>query len=489
MEKTKSIESQPREFKKSLNLFDSMAIVIGSMIGSGIFIVSADMARGLGSPGWLMMGWLIAGLMTLIAALSYGELASMMPKAGGIYVYLREAYNPMAGFLYGWTLFLVIETGTIAAVAMAFGKFLGVIFPSISETNVWLDLGFVKFNTVHILAISCIVFLTWLNTNGIKAGKYLQNSFTYTKVLVLLLFIVVGLFLATNTGAMVENKKVFWEVMSVQGNQLGHLTGFAVMIALATSLVGALFTYDAWYGLTFASAEVVNPKRNIPLAMALGTLVVIVIYMLTNLVYIYTLPVRGNPEGLTAMAQGIQYATNDRIGTAAMSGIFGQYSAAIMAAFIVFSTFGCNNGLILSGARVYYAMAKDGLFFSKVGILNKNGVPGNGLIFQGIWASALCLSGTYSNLLDYVVFAVLLFFVLTIVGIFVLRIKKPNAERPYKAVGYPFLPALYVLIAVFILVVLLIYKKEYTFPGLIIVLLGVPVYYLWKRKKDPENIS
>jgi basic amino acid/polyamine antiporter, APA family len=475
-------QGPPAEFNKSLNLFDSMAIVIGSMIGSGIFIVSADMARGLGSPGWLLVGWLVSGLMTLIAALSYGELASMMPKAGGIYVYLREAYKPLIGFLYGWTLFLVIQAGTVAAVAMAFGKFLGVIFPWISEKNVWLDLGFIKLNTVHILAISCIVFLTWLNTQGIRAGKYLQNSFTYTKVLVIFLFIIVGLFLAKNTGAIVENKKIFWDVMPVHGNKMINLTGFAVLIALATSMVGSLFTHDAWYNITFASSEVINPKRNIPLAMALGTMVVIVIYMLTNLVYIYTLPLRGNPDGLTAIAKGIQYATSDRVGTAAMSGIFGKHSAEIMAAFIVFSTFGCNNGLILSGARVYYAMAIDGLFFSKVGILNKKGVPARGLILQGAWASILCLSGTYSNLLDYVVFAVLLFFVLTIGGVFVLRYKRPDADRPYKALGYPFLPALYIIIAIFILVVLLIYKSEYTFPGLLIVLMGVPVYYIWRRK-------
>jgi APA family basic amino acid/polyamine antiporter len=260
------------------------------------------------------------------------------------------------------------------------------------------------------------------------------------------------------------------------------LAGFALLIALATSMVGSIFTYDAWYGITFASAEVINPKRNLPLAMALGTIVVIVVYMLTNLVYIYALPVRGNPDGLTEVAKGIQYATSDRVGTAAMSGIFGEYTAIIMAAFIVFSTFGCNNGIILSGARVYYAMALDGLFFSRVGTLNKNGVPAKGLIFQGVWASVLCLSGTYSNLLDYVVFAVLLFFVLTIGGIFLLRIKQPNAERPYKALGYPVIPALYILVAVFILIVLLIYKPQYTWPGLIIVLLGVPVYFLWKRK-------
>ncbi|HAN17765.1 MAG: amino acid transporter [Bacteroidetes bacterium GWC2_33_15] len=475
--------SEKSEFRKSLNLFDSTAIVIGSMIGSGIFIVSADMARTIGSPGWLMVGWLISGLMTLIAAVSYGELASMFPKAGGIYVYLREAFNPLSGFLYGWTLFMVIQTGSIAAVAMAFGKFMGVIIPWVSEENVWLNLGFIKFHTVHIVAISSIVFLTWMNTRGIRTGKYMQNSFTYTKLLVLALFILLGLFVAKNTGAIVENKKIFWDAMQINGGGRISLTGFALLAALATSMVGSLFTYDAWYNLTFTSGEVINPKRNVPLGMALGTLIVTFVYLLTNLVYIYALPLRGSPEGISAIEQGIQYASNDRVGTAAISGIFGDYSSVIMAAFIVFSTFGCNNGLILTGARVYYAMAIDGLFFSKVGTLNKKGVPAIALIIQGVWASLLCLSGTYSNLLDYVIFAVLIFFVLTIAGIFVLRVKRPDIERPYKAFGYPYIPALYILAASFILVILLIYKPEYTWPGLIIVLLGVPVYYLWKRKK------
>jgi APA family basic amino acid/polyamine antiporter len=479
-------QNNPPEFKKSLNLFDSMAIVIGSMIGSGIFIVSADMARALGSPGWIMVAWLVSGILTLIAAVSYGELASMMPKAGGIYVYLREAYNPLSGFLYGWTLFTVIQAGSIAAVAMAFGKFLGVLIPWISEDNIWLNLGIVEFNTVHVIAISSIVFLTWINTRGIKEGKYIQNSFTYAKLLVLFIFVILGLLFAKNTGAIVENKKILWELLPADSNQLTAITGFALLVAVATSMVGSLFTYDAWYYVTFTSGEIKNPKRNIPLAMALGTLIVTVVYLLTNLVYLYALPVRGNPEGIDMIAKGIQYASNDRVGTAAMSGIFGEYSVVIMACLIVFSTFGCNNGMILTGARVYYAMAADGLFFKKVGTLNKNGVPANGLIIQGIWASLLCLSGTYSNLLDYVVFAVLLFFVLTIGGIFVLRYKKPDAERPYKALGYPVLPALYMILCTFILIILLIYKPLYTWPGLIIVLVGVPVYYLWREKsKQP----
>jgi basic amino acid/polyamine antiporter, APA family len=356
--------------------------------------------------------------------------------------------------------------------------------PWVSEKNIWLDFGFLKFHTVHILAISSITFLTWINTKGISAGKYLQNSFTYTKVLVLFLFIIIGLLLAKNTGAISVNMDILWDAMQIKEGKVISLTGFALLAAMATSMVGALFTYDAWYNLTFTSAEVINPKRTIPLAMALGTLIVTIIYMLTNLVYLYALPLRGNPDGLTVIEKGIQFATNDRVGTAAMSGIFGEYSAIIMAAFIVFSTFGCNNGIILSGARVYYAMALDGLFFKRVGTLNNKGVPAKGLIFQGLWASILCLSGTYSDLLDYVVFAVLMFFVLTISGIFVLRFKRPDAERPYKAFGYPYFPAIYIIIALFILIALLIYKPYFSWRGLIIVLLGVPVYYIWKLKKQ-----
>jgi APA family basic amino acid/polyamine antiporter len=470
-------------FRRSLNLFDATAIVIGSMIGSGIFIVSADMARTLGSPGWLLAAWLIAGLMTLMAAVSFGELASMMPKAGGIYVYLREAYSPLGGFLYGWTLFLVIQCGSIAAIAMAFGKFTGVMLPWVSEENIWLDLGFTRFHTVHIVAIASIAFLTWMNTRGIRTGKALQNSFTYTKLLVLAAFIVAGLAYASESGAISINMDIFWEALPQSGSGGASLSGFALLAALATSMVGALFTYDAWYNLTFTSGEVINPKRNVPLGMALGTLIVTIVYLLTNIVYLYALPLRGDPQGSGIIEKGIQFATDDRVGTAAMSGIFGEYSALIMAAFIVFSTFGCNNGLILTGARVYYAMALDGLFFRKAGTLNSRGVPAIGLIIQGVWASALCLSGTYTDLLDYVIFAVLLFFVLTILGIFVLRKKKPEVERPYKAPGYPLLPALYIILAGFILIILLIYKPLYTWPGLAIVLMGVPVYYLWNRRK------
>lgn len=468
-------------------MFDSTSLVMGSIIGSGIFIVSSDMARTLGSPGWLMVAWVVTAIMTVIAALSYGELAAMMPHAGGQYVYLREAYNPLAGFLYGWTLFTVIQTGTIAAVAMAFAKFLGVLFPWFSESNVWFELGFLKFNTVHVAAIGSIAILTWINAQGIKAGKIVQNTFTFSKVGILLAFLVAGLFFAHNNDAMEANSKIFWQAAKFENGQWVSITGFALIAAIATSMVGSLFSSDAWNNITFASAEVVNPKRNIPLSLLIGTLVVMILYFLSNLVYIQVMPLRGSADGLTVFERGMQFASNDRLGTASMDGLFGVYAEIIMALFIVISTFGCNNGLILSGARVYYAMAIHGLFFKKAAVLNSKSVPAFGLISQSVWASLLCLSGTYGNLLDYVVFAVLIFYVMTILGIFILRVKRPDAERPYKAFGYPIVPAIYILAASFIMVILLIYKPMYTWPGLIIVVLGIPVYFLNKKLgKMPE---
>lgn len=472
-------QSEPA-FKKSLNLFDSTALVVGSMIGSGIFIVSADMSRTLGSPGWLLVAWIITGVLTIFAALSYGELASMMPKAGGQYVYLREAYNPLIGFLYGWTLFGVIQTGTIAAVAMAFAKFAGVLFPFFSEKTIWLDLGFIQFNTVQILAISSILVLTFLNSRGIKSGKIIQNAFTSTKAIVLIAFLILGFFFVKNASVGTQNSSIFWDAVKIDGNQTFSLSGFALIAAIGTAMVGSLFSSDAWNNITFTAGEVINPKRNIPLSLFFGTLIVTVIYILVNIVYLKTLPLRGAEDGVSVIERGIQYATNDRLGTASMSGLFGEYAATIMAIFVVISTFGCNNGLILSGSRVYYAMANDGLFFKKTGTLNTKGVPSASLYTQCIWASLLCLSGTYGNLLDYVIFAVLIFYSLTIAGVFILRVKRPDAERPYKAFGYPVIPALYIILAVFIMIDLLIYKPNYTWPGLIIVLIGIPVYYIWK---------
>jgi APA family basic amino acid/polyamine antiporter len=469
-------------FYKSLNLFDSTAIVIGSMIGSGIFIVSADMSRILGSPGWVLVAWIIAGVMTVFAALSYGELASMMPNAGGQYVYLREAYNPLTGFLYGWTLFLVIQTGTIAAVAMAFAKYLGVIMPWISENNIWFKVSGLELNTTQVIAILSVLFLTWINTRGIKSGKMIQNLFTSSKVLILLVFIAVGLFFARRQAAVDANFSIFWEGFGgIDPENPIKLSGFALIAAIGTAMVGSLFSADAWNNITFTAGEVINPKKNIPLSLFLGTFIVIILYLLANLVYMQALPLRGSPDAADIMGRGMQYATNDRLGTAAMSGLLGDYSALIMAFFVVIATFGCNNGLILSGARVYYAMAHDRLFFKKVGKLNAKHVPAFGLWFQAAWASLLCLSGTYSNLLDYVIFAVLIFYSLTIIGIFILRKKHPQAERPYKAFGYPIIPAVYIVTAVLLMIDLLIFKPSYTWPGLIIVLLGIPVFYLWKK--------
>ncbi len=436
------------------------------------------MARILGSPGWLLVAWIVTGLLTIAAALSYGELASMMPKAGGQYVYLREAYNPLSGFLYGWTLFMVIQTGTIAAVGMAFAKFTGVLFPWFAEDRMLLDLGFFRFNAVQFLAIASIALLTWNNMRGISAGKKVQNLFTGIKVVVLIGFIAMGLLFARNAEVISLNRAIFWNPVSPDG---APLFGWTLIAALGTAMVGSLFSADAWNNITFTAGEVKNPKKNIPLSLFLGTGLVIVLYILANVVYLQTIPLRGTLNASSVFERGMQYATNDRLGTATMSGLVGEMSALFMAGFIVISTFGCNNGLILSGARVYYAMAKDGLFFKKVGLLNKNEVPANGLLIQGVWASVLCLTGRYSDLLDYVVFAVLIFYVLTIAGIFVLRRKRPEAERPYKAFGYPVVPALYMLTASLIMFILLIYRPRYTWPGLIIVVLGIPVYYIWKQ--------
>jgi basic amino acid/polyamine antiporter, APA family len=469
--------------QKRVTLFDGISVVAGAMIGSGIFIVSADIARNVGSPGWLLVVWLISGLMTLIGAISYGELASMMPDVGGQYVYLKEAYHPLVGFLFGWTTFLVIQCGTIAAVAVAFAKFSGVLFPWISDKNILFSLGPLKVKSTMIIAIAMISFLTWLNTRGIVTGKTVQNIFSSTKVIVLLGFIIIG-FLATKSINSLEiNKEIFWQAAKLgPGNQRIPLAGFALIAAIGSALVGSLFSSDAWYNVTYLSGEVINPKRNVPLSLLFGTLIVSVLYMLTNYIYIKVLPLTGSPDGVGALSRGIQYATDDRVGTSAMSVIFGDYAAVLMAVFIMISTFGCNNGLIMAGPRVFYAMAKDGLFFKKAGELNKRGVPGYAIVVQGIWAVLLCMSGTYGNLLDYVIFAVLIFFTLTILAIFVLRIKRPDIPRPYKALGYPVIPSLYILTTVTIMVILLIYKPNYTFPGLGIVLLGIPVFYIWQRQ-------
>jgi APA family basic amino acid/polyamine antiporter len=481
------MEEQNNLLKKRVNLFDGISFVAGCMIGSGIFIVSADIGRTVGSPGWLMVVWLITGIITIIGALSYGELAAMMPRVGGQYVYLSESYNPLMGFLFGWTTFLVIQCGSIAAVAMAFAKFSGVLFPWISENNILVEAEKFQFNSIQLVAITMIAFLTWLNTRGIVTGKTVQNILSSTKVLTLLGFVAIGFLVTKDPGSFEINKEVFWDAHQVgTDNGVIQLTGFALIAAVGTALVGSLFASDAWYNITYISAEVINPKRNVPLSLFFGTLIVSVIYMLANLVYIRILPLSGSPDGADVLSRGIQYATDDRVATSAMSVVFGDKAAVIMAVLIMISTFGCNHGMILSTPRVYYAMARDGLFFKKVGTLNSRGVPGFAITIQGIWSILLCLSGTYSDLLDYVIFAVLVFFILTILAIFILRVKRPDIPRPYKAFGYPVIPAIYIIITTIIMIILLIYKPDYTFPGLIIVILGIPVYFLWKKFKHSD---
>ncbi len=476
--------------KKRVNLFDGISIVAGAMIGSGIFIVSADIARNVGSPGWLMVVWLITGIITVIGAVSYGELASMMPHVGGQYVYLKEAYHPLVGFLFGWTTFLVVQCGSIAAVAVAFAKFSGVLFPWISEKNILVHLGPLKINSTMVVAIAMITFLTWLNTRGIVTGKTVQNIFSSTKVLALLGFILIG-FLATKSISSFEiNREVFWKASQVGPDyQVIPLSGFALVAAIGTALVGSLFASDAWYNVTYISGEVINPKRNVPLSLFFGTLIVSVIYLLTNFIYIKVLPLSGSPDGTDVLSRGIQFATDDRVATSAMYAILGDYAAVIMALFIMISTFGCNHGLILTGPRVYYAMAKDGLFFKKAGEINRFGVPGFALAVQGIWSVLLCLSGTYSDLLDYVIFAVLIFFTLTILSIFILRVKRPRYSTPIQSIWLSCDPCIYILTTVSIMIILLIFKPKYTFPGLVIVLLGIPVYYLWKKHSEKGNVK
>ena len=471
-EKAVSVPSNPSagspELVRGLRLVDATTIVMGSMIGSGIFIVSADMARQLSSPGLLILAWILTAVLTIIGALTYGELAAAMPRAGGQYVYLREAFGPVSGFLYGWTSFLVIQTGTIAAVAVAFAKFLGVLVPSISSSNTvvaWVS-------TEQLTAILSIAVLSLLNCFGIRLGALVQNIFTFTKTAAVVGLILLAVFLGTNPLAIEVNFGDFWRNADWSVDTL---------TLLAVAMVGPLFASDAWHNVAFAGEEVKNPRRNLPWSMLLGVGAVSILYILTNFVYLGLLPLEGSPEGAGSVARGIQYAAEDRVGTAAAQVIFGPQGVGLMALFIMISVFGCNNGLILSGARVYYAMARDNLFFSPVGRVHpRYRTPVVSLLVQGVWASVLTLSGTYSQLLDYIIFAVLLFYMLTIAGLFVLRRKRPEMERPYRAWGYPVLPILYLVLAGFIEANLLIYKPEYTWPGLIIVLLGLPVYYLWK---------
>jgi basic amino acid/polyamine antiporter, APA family len=477
------------EFNRGLGLFDSTMVVVGSMIGSGIFIVSADMARTIGSPGWLLVAWALTGVLTVVGALSYGELAAMMPRAGGQYVYLREAFSPMWGFLYGWTLFLVIQTGTIAAVAVGFARYFGVLVPWIAENHylvppVHVSTGYaLSLSTTQLVGVVLIAVLTWTNTRGLEYGRIVQNIFTTAKTGALAALVVVGLLLGWNRAALGANFGAPWAARGavdiVPG--LSAMTAFGLFVAICVAQTGSLFSADAWNNITFTAGEVKEPRRNIPLSLALGTLVVIGLYLAANVAYLVTLP----------FAQ-IQQAPADRVATATLDAIFPGLGAGIMAVAIMISTFGCNNGLILAGARASYAMARDRLFFRSAARLNRQKVPGWALAFEGLWAACLVLPRTYdpathaygnlySNLLDYVISAALIFYILTIAGLFRLRRTRPGIERPYRAFGYPLIPALYIAGATAILIVLFAYRTATTWPGLVIVLLGVPVYFMWRR--------
>ncbi len=463
------------EFKPSLSAFDATMIVAGSMIGSGIFIVSADITRNVGSAGWLVVVWLLTGFMTLTAALSYGELSAMFPKAGGQYVYLKESYNPLLGFLYGWSFFSVIQTGTIAAVGVAFSKFAGYFFPSLEmiDANILMQIGFLKIYPAQILSIATIILLTYINTKGVQGGKMIQSTFTITKLASLFGLIGFGFLLASKASIWDANWANAWEMKTIASdNSTTPIFGVAILGAIAASMVGSIFSSDAWNNVTFIAGEIKNPKRNIGLSLFLGTLIVTVIYISANLMYLSVLPLNE-----------IANAPADRVAVAASNVIFGNIGTYVIAVMIMISTFGCNNGLILAGARVYYTMAQDGLFFKKAGTLNKHAVPAWALWAQCIVAGLLCLSGRYGDLLDMVSFIVVIFYILTIIGIFILRKKRPELERPYKAFGYPVLPAIYILMGTCFCVLLIIYKPNFTWPGLIITLLGVPLYYLALRNQ------
>lgn len=475
------------KFKPVLSLWDATMIVAGSMIGSGIFIVSADMLKDLGSAGWLISAWLITGFMTLTAALSYGELSAMFPKAGGQYVYLREAYNPFIGFLYGWSFFAVIQTGTIAAVAVAFGKFLGYIVPSLGDGATIVTVGeSFRISAAQLVGIALIVLLTYINTRGIKSGKLIQTTFTAAKLLALFGLLVFGVMAARATiwdanwqHAFEIRQHVSRINIVAPGNGWAPLTGFVALGAVASAMVGSIFSSDAWNNVTFIAGEVKNPKRNIGLSLFLGTLIVTLIYVSCNLMYLSVLPL-----------DQLAFAKDNRIALSVSTEIFGANGTTFLAVLIMVSTFGCNNGLILSGARVYYTMANDKVFFRQTGKLNDQAVPEYALWIQCLVACLLCLSGQYGNLLDMVSFVVVLFYILTIIGIFILRKKRPDAERPYKAFGYPILPVIYILMGATFCILLIFYKPEYTWPGFIITLIGIPIYFFVLRKdnaRQPEG--
>lgn len=467
-------------FKPSLSLVDATMVVAGSMIGSGIFIVSSDITRNVGSAGWMIAVWLITGFMTIVAAVSYGELSGMFPKAGGQYVYLKEAFNPLAGFLYGWSFFAVIQTATIAAVAVAFSRYTAYLVPELGESNTLLTIGKLKISAAQLLAIGLIMFLTYTNTKGIKGGKIIQTTFTTVKLFSLFGLIILG-FLLVKHSFWAENWQTGMNATQLQPNAEGKLlpggewlpiSGTVLIGAIAAAMVGSIFSSDSWNNVTFIAGEIKNPKRNIGLSLFLGTLIVTIIYVTANLMYLNVLPL-----------SHIAFPEGERVAVAAATSIFGSIGAYVIAVMIMISTFGCNNGLILAGARVYYTMAKDGLFFKKTGTLNKNAVPEFALWIQAAMASVLCLSGGYGDLLDMISFVVVLFYALTILGIFILRKKQPNAERPYKAFGYPVLPVIYIILALTFCIFLIKMKPLYAGIGLGIVLTGVPLYYIAVRNK------
>ncbi len=474
------MENKP-SFHRSLTLLDGTLMVIGSMIGSGIFIVSSDIARNVGSAGWLIVVWLLSGFITLSAALSYGELSGMYPHAGGQYVYLREAFGKMYGFLYGWAFFAVIQTGTIAAVGVAFAKFTGYLVPQLGEENILMGAkdGF-HITAAQLLGIAIIFLLTFLNTRGVKNGKWIQFFFTFAKIAALASLVIFGFIWVKDSSIWHSNWDIAWmaKKLTVTKDVITHegLTGGTLAIAVCVAMVGALFSSDAWNNVTFIAGEIKKPERNIGLSLFIGTMVVTLLYVSMNLMYV-------NVLSMTEIAN----APSDRVALAAALKIFGSVGTTVIALMIMVSTFGCNNGLILSGARVYYTMANDGLFLPAAKKLNNKGVPGVALWMQCLWASILCLSGKYGDLLDFIIFTVLLFYILTIAGIFKLRKTRPDIPRPYKAFGYPVIPLLYIVLAAFICVVLLMYKPDYTWPGLIIVIIGIPIYYVVQRQGKGQN--
>ncbi|HEY0029929.1 MAG TPA: amino acid permease [Bacteroidia bacterium] len=480
------MSEEKTELKRTLGLIDATSIVAGSMIGSGIFIVTSQMARDVGSAGWLLVLWLVTGLITVFAALSYGELAGMMPNAGGQYVYIQRAYGRMISFLYGWTVFTVIQTGVIAAVAVAFAKYTSVFFPELNNPILAIGASF-KITYAQLVGMASIVFLTYINSRGVQKGKTIQLIFTSAKLFALFALIVLGLAIGFRGDVIVENFKHMWDasktVIADDGTiSIIPLAGSALLGAMGATIINSLFSSDAWNNVTFIAAEIKDPKKNIPRSLFLGTLIVTIIYILANVAYLALLPMKGDPNAASVLGQGIMFPSNDRVGAAAASVILGDPAVYVMAVLIMVSTFGCNNGLVLAGARLFYAMAKDGLFFKKAANLNEKQVPAKALWLQCIWACVLCLSGKYGDLLTYATFASLLFYILTIAGIFILRKKEPDTERPYKAFGYPLIPALYILVTTAICVDLLIYDTINTGLGLLIVFLGIPVYYLTQQR-------